>query len=805
VPESAMQPAFGMAETATCMTYENHFSLANSIRRISKSSLSGVLQPARETGADAVEFVCLGRVAPGVSIRIAAPDQSVLPENCIGRLQIKGPVVTPGYFNNEAANQEAFVGAGWFNSGDLGFISDRELFLTGREKETIIIRGTKFYCYEIEDIVNAMIGVEPTFVASCGIGDPATGTEKLAIFFSPQGITDEIQLAQAIRSRVTAQLGIAPGVVIPLPKERFPKTSSGKIQRTQLKHSLETGDFQDIQRALEISPDAAGPPTLRNDIETRLAEIWGEVLGLPAVGCTTSLFDLGGDSLKAAQILSRVQEQWHVEFPLSLLFEGVATVEAMARWVAEHRGRSDHALPFIQPASRNRDLPLSYSQLRLWLAEQIEPGASLYNICRAVNLQGPVDAPALERALNGIIQRHEILRTVYRLAGEPVQDVLPELTLDLPRHELVHLPVAERQWIVSNLIALEVSRPFDLETGPLFRAKLIRLDANEHVLIVTFHQIATDAWSLGVFFRELAELYESEHAGRPAGLAPLAIQYADYAVWQQRWFSDAGLEAPLRYWKQKLAGPLPMISLSPNPTASDTAHGNGHPEMQNGAAEIPCSAVQTLVLPSSLLGKLRAFNAAEGVTLYMTLLAAFKLLLHRWTGETDLPVGSPEAGRRRLETEKLLGCFVNLLVLRTRCSPETTVREFLGQVRRTTLEAVAHADVPFEKLFQALPSNGPAGHRRFFRVWFGPIDSLQPFQIGPVRATPQAVFPPDAQFDLSLFIAEQPDEVRCFFEYKPQRVDCRQVSQMVRHYPLLLSQLIDWPTAAVTKVLEQNS
>ena len=155
----------------------------------------------------------------------------MLPENRIGRLQIKGPVVTPGYFNNESANQDAFVGAGWFNSGDLGFISDGELYLTGREKETIVIRGAKFYCYEVEDVVNAMIGVEPTFVASCGIGDPATGTEKLAIFFSPQGITDEIQLAQAIRSRVTAQLGVAPGVVIPLPKEQFPKTTSGKIQR----------------------------------------------------------------------------------------------------------------------------------------------------------------------------------------------------------------------------------------------------------------------------------------------------------------------------------------------------------------------------------------------------------------------------------------------------------------------------------------------------------------------------------------------------------------------------------------------
>jgi acyl-CoA synthetase (AMP-forming)/AMP-acid ligase II/acyl carrier protein len=807
VREGAMQPAFGMAETATCMTYANHFSLSTSVRRVLKSSLSGVLQPARESGADAVEFVSLGTVAPGVSIRIAGPDESLLPENVIGRLQIKGPVVTPGYFNNDEANHEAFVGAGWFNSGDLGFISNGELFLTGREKETIIIRGAKFYCYEIEDVVNGMIGVEPTFVASCGIGDPATGTEKLAIFFSSQGITDEIQLAQAIRSRVTAQLGVAPGAVIPLPKDQFPKTTSGKIQRTQLKHSFEAGGFHEIQRQVESNPTTSGRAAPQNEIEQKLEEIWREVLGVAPSGSGATLFDLGGDSLKAAQILSRVQERWHIEFPLSLLFEGAETVEAMARWIAQHQGRGNgHAPPFIQPASRNRELPLSYSQLRIWLAEQIDPGTSLYNICRALNLQGPLDFGALERALNEIVQRHEILRTVYPLEGRPVQEVLPELPLTLPRHELVYFSVPDRQRIASNLVTLEVSRPFDLATGPMFRAKLIRLDENEHLLILTFHQIVTDAWSLGIFFRELAVLYEAERTGESAKLPPLAVQYADFAVWQQRWFSDAGLEAPLKYWKQKLAGPLPALSLPPVLAGQECPDRNGSVREQNDlvAVESPDGVVETLVLSNPLLGTLRAFNARDGITLYMALLATFKLLLHQATRQTDLLVGSPEAGRRRLETEKLLGCFVNLLVLRTQCSSEMTIREFFRQVRRTALDGVAHADVPFEKLFQALPSSGPAGHHRFFQVWFGPIDSLQPFEIGALRAVPQAIFPPAAQFDLSLFVAEQPEEVRCYFEYKPRRVDSREVSRMIRRYHALLSRVISSPDATIAEVVEGN-
>jgi non-ribosomal peptide synthetase component F len=211
-----------------------------------------------------------------------------------------------------------------------------------------------------------------------------------------------------------------------------------------------------------------------------------------------------------------------------------------------------------------------------------------------------------------------------------------------------------------------------------------------------------------------------------------------------------------------------------------------------------------LILSRAQVEKLRAFKAAEGVTLYMTLLAVFQLLLHRWTGETDVLVGSPEAGRRRLETEKLLGCFVNLLVLRVRCSEETTIREFLGQVRRTIVEAVAHADVPFEKLIQALPATGPSGHHRFFQVWFGPIDSLQPFPIGAAHAVPQAVFPPQAQFDLSLFVAEQPDEIRCFFEYKPRRIDPREVNRMTREYQSLLTRLIESPNATVGEVLEAS-
>jgi acyl-CoA synthetase (AMP-forming)/AMP-acid ligase II len=752
VRERAMQPAFGMAEVCTCMTYANDFSVAGGARKFLKSSLNGPLEPAPEGATEAAEFVGLGTVTPGIAIRIADAANRVLPEGVIGRFQIKGPVVTPGYFNNPEANQDAFVGDGWFNSGDLGFVWDGELFLTGREKEMIIIRGAKFYCYEIEDVVNGAPGVEPTFVAACGIGDPRSGTETLAVFFSPQGITDDLNLAQAIRKRVTARMGLAPGHVIPVPKKDFPKTTSGKIQRTQLKKLLESGAFAAVQEAIEADARSAGGRPPQTETERRLAGIWENVLGVPSMGVATHLFDLGGDSLRATQIVSRIRGEWRIEFPLPLVFDGAGTVETMARWIDDNRGREEvHAPPAIQPVPRHGPLPLSHSQLRIWLAEQIDPGTAAYNICRAVTLAGPLDPAALEHALNEIVVRHEILRTVYRFADMPAQEIMDATPIELARHDLGHLEAVERGRIAANLASQEAARPFDLESGPLFRAKLIRLRSEEHRLILVFHQIVIDAWSIGIFCRELGELYASFAAGRPNPLPPLPVQYADYAFWQQRWFSDAALDGQLKYWKRKLEGELPALSLAEefSPTDANTA------------------TARRLVLRPPLLQEIRAFNAAEGSTLYLTLLSVYTMLLHQRSGATELVIGSPESGRRQTETEPLLGYFVNMLPLRNRVAPDKSFRQLLAGVRATAIEAFAHGDVPFEKLLQAMPGKGASGgHGPFFQTWCGPIDSLQPFSMGDVSARPEMLFPPEAQFDLALFIAEQPEEVACLFEFK---------------------------------------
>jgi polyketide synthase PksJ len=778
--ESAMQPAFGMAEVCTCMTYANEFSVNTGARRFLKSSLSGELEPALDESSETAEFVNLGRVSPGISIRITDGSNRVLPERHIGRFQIKGPVVTPGYFHNEEANQEAFIGDGWFNTGDIGFIENGQLFLTGREKEIIIVRGAKYYCYEVEDVVNSIPGVEPTFVATCGTNDPETGTETLAVFFVPSGVTDELAVIQAIRRRVTARLGITPGFVVPLAKHEFPKTTSGKIQRTQLKKALEVGAYRELLKNLALQAGNNGAqPSAATDVEKQVAQIWQEVLRHSDLAAQAHLFELGGDSLKATQIASRVRERWQTDFPLHLLFSEIGTISGMATWISEHQAASADSSPPIHSAPRNAVLPLSYSQLRLWLADQIDPGTALYNISRVFTLRGPLNFSALEQAVQALVQRHEILRTVYLLTSSiPEQKILSSVQISVPRHDFSHLSVEERQRIVENILSMEVARPFNLAVGPLIRAKLIRSSGQEHLLVVTMHQIVTDAWSLGVLTRELADLY-SCFVRKVSEPHPLPIQYADYAVWQQRWLADAALEKQMAFWKEQLKdSPAPLT-------------------LANRAAPVSSeSSVRQWMIPAALVKELRQFNRDENVSSYMTLLTVYSLALAAQNNTSDVIIGSPESGRRRFETESLLGCFVNMLPLRIRLLPNDTFRSLLQRVRETTAQAFANADIPFEKIQSLAPIAGDT-RQRLFQVWFGPIDSMQPFTAEDLQADVRPIFPAEAQFDLSCFISERPDTITLYFEYKKDILTSERITSFVDQIQQLLQRLLSEPTAGI--------
>ncbi|MDQ2926397.1 MAG: condensation domain-containing protein, partial [Acidobacteriota bacterium] len=389
----------------------------------------------------------------------------------------------------------------------------------------------------------------------------------------------------------------------------------------------------------------------RDPFEQSIAEIWAALLRVERVGRMDDFFRLGGHSLLATQMVSRVWERFRVEVPLVEIFTG-PTLESFARAVRAAVTNAEAAEVATQtPPTRTvrpARLPLSYGQQRLWFLDQLDSGNASQNVALKWRLRGDLDTTALQSALNEIVARHEVLRTTFGMdGGEPVQVIAPARVFVLPITDLGALPEAEREERARSLVNEETGRPFDLQRGPVFRAKLLRLSEKEHVLVFNIHHIATDGWSFGVFRKELATLYEAFMAGKPSPLPPLPQQYADYSVWQRTHVEGGPFQKQLEYWKEQLLNAPPSIELP-------TDHPRPAVQTYRGASRVA-------VLSSDLTKALKALSQQEGVTLFMTLLAAFNVLLSRYSGQEDIVVGTAIAGRTRGDTEKMIGLFLNTL------------------------------------------------------------------------------------------------------------------------------------------------
>jgi surfactin family lipopeptide synthetase A len=382
-----------------------------------------------------------------------------------------------------------------------------------------------------------------------------------------------------------------------------------------------------------------------------------------------------------------------------------AEKRALFEYLLEQEGIDTPQPQTILPRENPDQVPLSFGQERLWFLNQLEPHGASYNEPTAIRVTGPLDVTVLERCVHEIVRRHEALRTIFTIiAGEPVQVVRETMSLNLPVEDLRDLPEHEREAQVSKLATEEFQKPFDLAEGPLLRLKILRLAAQEHVLVLTMHHIISDGWSVGVLFRELGELYRAFSSGKPSPLPELPIQYADFALWQRRWMQGGVLEAHLAYWKAKLGGTLPMLELP-------TDHARSPVQTSHGARYY-------LSLPKPLSEGLKTLSQRQGVTLFMALLAAFQTLLYRYTGQDDLLVGSPSAGRNWPQTEGLIGCFLNTLVFRTDMSGNPSFRGLLARVREVAMEVYGHQDLPFEQLVEAVQPERDLSRNPLFQVMF---------------------------------------------------------------------------------------
>ncbi|HST62152.1 MAG TPA: amino acid adenylation domain-containing protein, partial [Longimicrobium sp.] len=507
-----------------------------------------------------------------------------------------------------------------------------------------------------------------------------------------------------------------------------------------------------------------------------LAEIWAEVLRLERVGVKENFFEVGGHSLLATRVVSRIRAVFGVELPLRAMFEG-RTVAALAGRVEEMRRAGLPVLPPLVAIERTGALPLSFAQERLWFIDRLEPGSSTYNIPVAWRLEGALDRAALERALGEIVRRHEALRTVFReVDGSPVQVVAPFAGFALPVEDLSALGEADREDAVKRRAGEEARRPFDLAAGPLFRAALLRLGEEAHVLLLTMHHVVSDGWSMGVLFRELSSLYAAYREGRASPLPALAVQYADYAVWQREQLAGEALDRQLAYWKERLSGAPELLELP-------TDHPRPPVQSYRGAG-VP------VALSPELLERLQGLGRSEGATLYMTLLSAFGVLLSRYGGGDDIVLGSPIAGRTRGEVEELIGFFVNTLVLRTDLSGDPSFRETLRRVREATLGAYAHQEVPFEKLVAELQPERSLSHSPLFQVMF----SLQNAESGGgalagLEVSGAGAAMEIAKVDLSLTLWTTPHGLRGALNYSTDLFERGTIGRMLGHLERVLEQV----------------
>jgi acyl carrier protein len=593
----------------------------------------------------------------------------------------------------------------------------------------------------------------------------------------PWDEVSEEGLMTYVRERLPSYM--APAKIILM--EEFPLTQNGKVDRRALPRP------EEFAKEIEIEENEH-----RNVYEEIINGIWKEVLKVERVRRIDNFFELGGHSLLGTQMISRVREALGVQLPLRVLFES-PTVAGLAQAAEQmhQAGRQAETRP-IRPVVRENRLPLSFAQQRLWFLDQLEPGNPFYNYLMAVRLTGGLDFVALERTLNEIIRRHESLRTGFlSVDGESAQVIAEPQPVELPMIDLSELERGRAEQISRSLAWQESQEAFDLGRGPLLRVRLVRLSPEEYIALLAMHHIVSDGWSLRILIREIAVLYSAYIEGRESPLGELPIQYADYAVWQREYLSGEALESQLRYWREKLGGDLPVLELPldyPRPAV----------QSYRGASE-------NFAIGEEITSGLKHLSRKNGATLFMTLLAAFKVLLTRYSGQSEIVVGSPIAGRTRAEVEGLIGFFVNTLVLRTDLSGEPSFEEVLSRVRETALGAYTHQDVPFERLVEELRPERSLSYAPLFQVMFLLEDrQFDNFTISNIAPTILHVETGISRFDIEFIIFEKLGALTGQVRYSTDLFVSGTIIRFINHYSNLLKSIVLAPDQIISNLFMLN-
>ncbi|WP_183245931.1 non-ribosomal peptide synthetase [Bradyrhizobium sp. cir1] len=729
----------------------------------------GMTEAASQIAANPFELRKVGSVGRAAGPEIAIMNESgrALAGGEHGEIVLRGANMTRGYHNDEAATQAAFRN-GWFRTGDLGYLdADGYLFIVGRIKDVINRGGQKVSPLEVEDVLLGHPAVLEAGVFA--VPHPKLGENVAAVVvLRPNSEASSDQLRQFARKRLAAYK--VPSLIRSV--AALPKGGSGKVKRNALAGLIaETADAGETH-----------PP--RNALETQLAEIWAGLLELPQVGIDQDVFALGADSLAVTQMRSRLRERFSVDFSFEDIFD-CATVAALAARIETATARRETTLPAWRQAAA-ADAPLSFQQQRMYLLSRLDPTRYNYNVVEVAVLRGLVDVAALSASLTAICARHEALRSVFiERQGEPAQRVLQSP----PRFERIKLKPcpADKRAAILRREALKLAQyKFDLAREAPLKVTLLSFDKSSHALVVNVHHLVTDGWSQRLFWEELAAHYAAAHKKDVAALPSPAFQYRDFALWQQSWAQTPTAKEQLDYWRAQLEGvtTLPLRTDRPRPEIW-SGHGARH--------YIEFSRI--------LSGSVRALSQAQGVTPFMTLLAAFQCLLFRHTSHEDVATGSLIANRNQIESERLIGLFANTLILRNDFGGDPSFGEMLRRVRQVTLDAYRNQDLPIEEVLRALQIARRTDGNPLFRIMFILQNaSIEAARFPGLSTRRLEVDPKVARFDITLELVEADGRFTGFFEYATDLFDAATIESMAAQFKTLLKAVIADPEQRISRL-----
>jgi acyl-CoA synthetase (AMP-forming)/AMP-acid ligase II/acyl carrier protein len=723
-------------------------------------------------------------IAVGLEVAIINESGVALPHGQTGEVAVRGQSVMLGYDGDAAATRAAFAGT-WFKTGDQGFFdTDGYLFLSGRTREMINRGGENIAPREVDEALLEHPAVAEAVTFS--VPHPSLGEDvAAAIVLRPEAEATARDIRQFAALRL-AEFKVPRQLLF---VKELPKGPTGKVQRVGMATKL---GLTDITETTFVSP--------RTPLENLLAGIWAQILQRERVSVDDDFFDLGGDSLLAAQVLTCIHETTQIEVPVASLFDA-PTVAEMANYLEPYikAGGARRSSSDIVRISRENALPASPAQVRLWKLQQALPDLPFFNVLHALRITSPVDASCLERSINAVVGRHEILRTTFDVIdGRHVQVIAPQLSVPLAFDDLHKFAKARQEAAGHKIIEKELLHSFDLARGPLIRTRLVRLAGTEHLLLIAMHQTVVDGWSLGVFVDELVTFYEADYDGKPLPIAPPALQYADFASWQRQWHSHPDIFAQLHYWRKQLRGPLPPLNFTTT--------------RRRQIAATLYNAQREITLPKELTAAVKQFSHREGGTLFMALVAALKVLLHHYLSADDLRVATNVANRNRAGTENLIGPLANTVILRSNLGSDPTLQEVLRRIRATTLAAYANQDLPFEDLVETLTRERGLGPAEFCRVMI----LLHNAALRPVASSgrtlrleeanpgmPQPLMT-SSNFDVILVLREGSEGLVGSCIYKPHLFSIKSIDRLFRDYCNVLELMVTQPHRPISAIPIKN-